>query len=208
MNEAQRYEDWFHTPFGRRADKVDRRILSELLSCFERPDTLLDVGCGPCHFADLWVSHGLRITGLDIALDSLSYALAHRNGCQLILGDGMALPFRDDSFDVVALITSLEFMASPDQALSEAGRVARQGLLIGALNSISPIAWWRRARGARAYRSARFFSPWELERLVRSSQGNRELIVNWKTGLYPLGWLDNLTPLPLGAFTGMSVRFR
>jgi ubiquinone/menaquinone biosynthesis C-methylase UbiE len=206
--DAQRYESWFQTPFGRRTDRVERRILADLLSGFKGADSLLDVGCGTGHFVDLWQSSGLAVIGLDLSREMLQFAHRHHPRVPAVLGDATALPFRDASFDVVALITVLEFLPSPEAALREAARVAQKGILLGVLNSQSPVAWWRRARRSRTYRDARFYSPKGLKSLVKTSLGGREIIVEGKTGLYPLASMDGLTQLPFGAFTGMSVRFR
>jgi len=208
MNDAWRYERWFDTPFGRRADRVEKRILSDLLSSFENPVSLLEVGCGTGHFVEWWSKHGMCPTGLDTDVGRLEFLRAHHAGVPVVLGDGLTLPFVSSSFDVVALVTVLEFMRSPDLAIREAGRVARRGILLGCLNGMSPVMWWRKARGAPAYRHARFFSTWELEQLVRRSIVDRRTTVRKKTGLYPLGWMDGLSVLPFGAFIGASVCFQ
>ena len=207
MIDAQRYESWFETPFGSRTDRVERRILVNLLAGLEGAESLLDVGCGTGHFVNLWQSSGLAAVGLDISPKMLQFAHRQHTGFPTVLGDATALPFRDASFDVVALVTALEFLPSPGEALREAERVARKGILLGVLNRLSPVAWWRRARRARPYRDARFFFPGELERLVRDSLRHREIVVEGKSGLYPLPLMDRLTRLPFGAFIGMSIRF-
>jgi ubiquinone/menaquinone biosynthesis C-methylase UbiE len=48
--------------------------------------------------------------------------------------DALALPFWSAAFVLVALITTLEFVSDPIQALGEALRVCWQGLFLGALN--------------------------------------------------------------------------
>ena len=63
-----------------------------------------------------------------------------------MLGDGHELPFRDLSFDVITIITTLEFVTSPSRVLEEAVRVARRGVLIGALNRTSRLG--RKLRSA------------------------------------------------------------
>ena len=175
--------------------------------------SLLEVGSGTGHFADLWADAGLEAVGVDLAQDRLRFSLQRRPAFSVVRGNALALPFPDDSFDVVALVTALEFIAPPRAALEEAARVARRGLLIGALNRWSPVAWWRRGRawwqrGRRpsSYEGAGFFSPWGLERLARHV-GKSQQAVRWQTGLYPVSWLDGVTMLPLGAFVVMSVRF-
>jgi ubiquinone/menaquinone biosynthesis C-methylase UbiE len=37
----------------------------------------------------------------------------HLNGVSYILGDALALPFVDNTFDLVTLVTTLEFVSEP-----------------------------------------------------------------------------------------------
>jgi ubiquinone/menaquinone biosynthesis C-methylase UbiE len=207
LQQAKRYEAWFSTPFGGRADRVEKLILRGLLEDFAESHSLLDVGCGTGHFTEWFADRGLSAVGLDWSPSVLTFARDRRPDIPFLLGDATSLPFGDSSFDVVVLITVLEFVHSPEAVLQEAGRVARHGLLLGVLNSLSPVALWRRVRRAEAYRRARFFSPGQLERLLRISLGPRPIAIRRQTGLYPAHWLDHCTALPFGAFTGLSVRF-
>ena len=210
---ARRYEAWYETGFGQRADAVERRLLAGHLAAFGRTGSLLEIGSGTGHFADLWADAGFRAVGLDLDVARLSYSRRRRPGFPVVRGNGLALPFRDGSFDVVTMVTALEFITPPMAALEEAARVARRGLLIGALNRWSPVAWWRRGRASwkrggtpSSYEGAGFFSPRELGRLARGL-GERGAVVRWQTSLYPVAWLDAATALPFGAFVVMSVRF-
>jgi len=203
---ARRYEEWYEAGFGRRADSVERRLLSRHLRHFRGTRSLLEVGSGTGHFADLWADAGLDATGIDMAPDRVAFSRHCRPTFPVIRGDAVALPFRERTFDIVALITTLEFISSPATALEEAARVARRGLLVGVLNSWSPVAWWRRLRVMKSYQCARFFSPRGLQRLT-GHLGRRESSLRWSTGLYACSWLDGIDGLPFGAFLVMSVRF-
>jgi len=208
IQQASRYEQWFDTPFGRRTDSVERAILGRLLEDYRGAGPVLEVGSGTGHFARWFAGMGFSAVGLDVSAAMLAVARNLAPNVDALLGEAMHLPFADSSFDLVAMITSLEFIAQPEAALKEAARVARRGILLGVLNSISPIAVWRRLRrsGKRgAYGHARFYSPYGLERLVRRSLGTNAVALRWQTGLYPVPWLDGLTCLPFGAFVGMSV---
>jgi len=203
---VRRYEEWYETGFGRRADAVERRLLGRHLEGFGGARSLLEIGCGTGHFADLWAGSGLRSTGIDLAPDHLGFSRRTRPSFPVVRGDALRLPFRDRSFDVAALVTALEFMSPPAAAVEEAARVARRGLLIGALNRWSPVAWWRRFRVASSYGGAGFFSPRELKRLAERLE-DRSPAIRWHTGLYPWPWSDEVDALPFGAFVVMSVRF-
>jgi ubiquinone/menaquinone biosynthesis C-methylase UbiE len=204
---AKRYEAWFSTPFGERADRAEKLALRGLLEDFGESHSLLDVGCGTGHFTEWFASLGLSVVGLDRAPSMLTFAQGRRPDLPLVLADATHLPFGDATFDVVALVTVLEFVDAPERSLREAARVARHGLILGVLNRLSPVALWRRLRRAAPYRQARFFSPGQLERLLRTSLGYRPIAIRWQTSLYPAHWLDHCTALPFGAFIGLSVRF-
>lgn len=114
------------------------------------------------------------------------------------------LPFRTDALDLVALVTTLEFIHDPIQALTEAARVARHGLVVlGVLNRHSLLAWQLCRSGEPPWQAARFFTPDELVHLIQQATGEDVDIV-WRTTLWPL-WPRDLS-LPWGGFTGLAVR--
>jgi hypothetical protein len=130
------------------------------------------------------------------------------DGIPLVQGDACRLPFADDGFDLVALITTLEFLERPRAALAEALRVARRGLLLGVLNRCSLLGVQRRLSGFRrptVYNAARFYSVEGLRCLLRSVAGD-EAIIAWHTTLFPRGWPWPRSALPWGGFIGMALR--
>jgi metal-sulfur cluster biosynthetic enzyme len=66
--------------------------------------------------------------GLDLSTAMLTKAKA-LDSPPLIQGNALRLPLADDAFDVMILITTLEFLAQPRQALAEASRIARYGII-------------------------------------------------------------------------------
>lgn len=197
---AARYEDWYVGP-GSRADALEKRLLRKLLP--PSAGTILEVGSGSGHFTRWFRDLGNTVVGVDQSAAMLSEA-NRRNGVAYIKGDALALPFADRTFDVVALITTLEFVTDPRQALTEAGRVARQGLLLGVLNRHSLLTWRYRRSGKPLWKTARFFTVGELGRLVRASLGERVRSVCWRTTLWPIE-IPIGVPLPWGGFIGMMV---
>jgi ubiquinone/menaquinone biosynthesis C-methylase UbiE len=195
------YEAWYETT-GRRADRLEKALLKRLLACFPRADNLLEVGCGTGHFTRWFEELGLQTAGLGSSLPRLTEAI--RLSCPLcVRGDALALPFLDDAFDLIALITTLEFVTDPVQALSEALRVSRQGVLLGVLNRQSLLGWQRKKEGGPIWDLARFFALAELTHLVRRAAAGRRVEVVWRTTLWPI-WPGAL-PLSWGGFVGMAV---
>jgi demethylmenaquinone methyltransferase / 2-methoxy-6-polyprenyl-1,4-benzoquinol methylase len=69
---------------------------------------------------------GARIVGADFCAPMLS--VARRRGIkELVVADGLALPFLDERFDAVTIAFGLRNMASYEIALSEVRRVLRTG---------------------------------------------------------------------------------
>jgi SAM-dependent methyltransferase len=129
----------------------------------------------------------------------------HLGGATYLEGDAMVLPFSDAQFDLAAFITTLEFVDDPEQALAEAARVARHGLLLGVLNRRSLLAARRRFSGKAIWKSANFFNVNELLHMVKSTCGDRFHSLRWRTTLWPVPCITSL-PFPWGGFIGVAVR--
>jgi ubiquinone/menaquinone biosynthesis C-methylase UbiE len=200
---AAGYETWYQTA-GRRAEQLEKDLLIWLLARFSSASTLLEVGCGSGHFARWFSEKTWQVTGLDISLPMLSEA-AHLNGTPYVLGDALVLPFADNTFDLAALITTLEFVSEPVAVLEEALRVASQGLILGLLNRQSVLGWQRQREGGPVWEAARFFTATEIIQLVHRA-AKRPIETTWRTTLWPL-WRGAL-PLPWGGFIGMAVQWR
>ncbi len=92
-------------------------------------DRVLDVGCGKGYMLhDLTLSvPGIEVVGLDVS----RYAISHGKEevrPRLVQGSAAALPFADDSFDLVVSITTLHNLHNYDLecALREVQRVSRR----------------------------------------------------------------------------------
>jgi ubiquinone/menaquinone biosynthesis C-methylase UbiE len=203
---AAHYEAWYETPEGGRADALEKAVLGWLLESVPRASSVLEIGCGTGHFSRWLNRRGSAVAGLDISAPMLAQAKA-LDGVSLVQGNALRLPFADDTFDVAAFITTLEFLTSPRQALAEAFRVARHGIILGVLNRWSPLGLQRRLAGLlrpTIYDTAHFYGVAELKRLLWCVAGGQARIV-WHTTLFPrlCPWAQ--MPLPWGGFTGMAL---
>jgi ubiquinone/menaquinone biosynthesis C-methylase UbiE len=206
---ASGYEAWYGTPEGRRADALEKAVLQRMLHCFPDAHSVLEVGAGTGHFTRWLSGEGLTAVGFDLSAAMLREA-KRLNDATWIQGDAYRLPFAQGAFDVVALITTLEFLSRPHEALSEGLRVARQGLLLGVLNRWSPLGIQRRLTGLfrpSVYDEARFYSVRALEGLLRSVAGERARLV-WETTLMPDGWPEWLPHRRWGGFIAMALVIR
>ena len=203
---AAHYEAWYETVEGRRADELEKAVLGQLVQGFSRPDNVLEIGCGTGHFTRWLSDERLAAVGLDLSAAMLAEAQA-LDGIPLVQGDARRLPFTDGAFDLAAFITTLEFLERPREALVEALRVARHGVLLGVLNRWSVLGLQRRVAGLfhqTVYDTARFYGVGELKRLLRSVAG-REARVVWRTTLFPRRWPWSQVSLPWGGFIGMAL---
>ena len=165
------YEAWYHAT-GRRADRLEKALLEQLLTGFPHVSTVLEVGCGTGHFTRWFSEHGMQAMGLDLSPPMLVEAV-RLGSPPCVLGDALALPFPTGAFDMVALITTLEFVPDPVHVLADALRVARYGLILGVLNRQSVLCRQLTRKGGPVWEAARFYTPAELGRLVRRAAAGR-----------------------------------
>ncbi|MBF0441601.1 MAG: class I SAM-dependent methyltransferase [Oligoflexales bacterium] len=101
--------------------------------------TVLDVGCGVGHWGRVlfpFFTPSTKITGIDMEAESIQKCIeiANQSGiserCKYMLSKAEALPFPDNSFDMVTCQTVLIHVPDPKRALREMIRVLKPGGLI------------------------------------------------------------------------------
>jgi SAM-dependent methyltransferase len=179
--------------------------------------SVLDIGCGTGESLVPFLNAGLDVTGIEPSAYMLNIArkkIGHR--ADLYQGCAEALPFEDNAFHYASFFTTLEFTEMPQKAIEEACRVAKDKVFIGVLNKYALKAVHRRMQGffgGSVYNEARFFSIWELKKMVYDAMGN--VPVKWRTvcllpgGSAPIArWLKRagwIQKNPFGAFIGIVV---
>ncbi len=96
-----------------------------------RGKSVLEVGCGEGKLANRLVRNAptpARYLATDVSLDTLTPELDPRIETQV--ASAYALPFADQSFDVVVCCEVLEHLEDPARGLAELARVARERVLI------------------------------------------------------------------------------
>jgi ubiquinone/menaquinone biosynthesis C-methylase UbiE len=223
FNDASWYERWLHSPKHRIRRELETRLMLELLAP-RRGETVLDIGCGTGASLLPFVELGLQATGLDASPYMLDIART-RLGHHVDLHRGFAedLPFDDNTFNYACLVTTLEFVENPHRAIEAACRVAKDRVFIGAVNKFAFEGVALRVKGVfrpLVFNHARFFSPWELKRILRNTLS--QVPVTWRTVFqFPIvagDWMLRLEHsrlvqrCPLGAFVGVTAilqpRFR
>jgi SAM-dependent methyltransferase len=99
-------------------------LAAQVLPFLNTGDRILDIGSGTCQVAAAIIEQGFDVSLLDVVDKSLTPNLHPQ------LFDGGRLPFPDNSFDVVLLLTVLHHIPRPDDTLAEARRVAQRIIII------------------------------------------------------------------------------
>ncbi|MEA3492987.1 MAG: class I SAM-dependent methyltransferase [Candidatus Margulisiibacteriota bacterium] len=208
-----KYEAWYKTPKGRFVDTLEKKVIADLCR-IRGGDKVLEIGCGTGHFSTYFKELGAEVVGLDTSPEMLQVAKDLRGELKIDLsrGDAYHLPFADNSFDLVAMITTLEFIPSPKKALDEAFRVSKGKVFLGILNRNSLLAWKRKRSGKKVWQEAHFYSLKEVREIL-----GKDKQIKWKSVVHlPLvnsdfafnmrlsleNWLSRLRLL-FGAFIGV-----
>ncbi len=108
-------------------------------------ETLLDVGCGTGFLLELLSTQKTaQYFGLDLSPEMIRAAERKKiPGTEYTVGSAEALPFADNSFDVVTCSQSFHHYPHPEKAMAEAYRVLKPGgLYILSDTGIGGIGAW------------------------------------------------------------------
>ena len=126
--------------------------------------SLLEVGCGPGILLDLAESLGF---GPVLGVEAVPQCC---DGKRIVLGWAHALPFEEDSFDVVCMFDVIEHLLPGDDELAcrELYSVARKHILISASNRKSVHCGWDLHINKRDYGDwHRLFQKWMPGKLTQ-----------------------------------------
>ena len=148
---AAEYDEWF--------DENEAVYKSEILALRDLIPAAgigLEVGVGTGRFA---APLGI---GMGVEPARAMADMARKRGIDVREARAEALPFRDESFDFVLMVTTICFLEDPLQALAEAKRVLRPGglIIIGMIDRNSPLGkdYERKKTTSKFYKFARFLS--------------------------------------------------
>lgn len=206
-------------------------VLERILSSRGPSARVLDVGCGAGLLSNYLAVAGLEVHGLDASQDSLSVAERHdeTRRVQYRVGDALALPYADASFDVVCAMDFLEHVEEPAKVVQEASRVLRpNGMFFFHTFNRNFLAWlvvikgleWFVKNTPRDLHVLRLFlKPSEVTRFcedvglgVRELHGSAPVVFSrafWQmlfTGVVPLDFRFRFTRSTLIAYTGYATK--
>ena len=194
---ADNYDDWYAGRRGTMYDRLERKLIADFLPAKAEGKKLLEVGCGTGHWARFFSEYGFDVIGLDTSERMINAALQKNIvNVSFLIADAHLLPFADDSFDLTAAITTLEFVRDTEAALREMVRCTRKPgrILLGVLNGLSEVNRQRQRQDSpeSPYSAARLFSPVELKEFLEPF-GRVEMTVG---GFVPAqSWLIPFAPL-------------
>jgi len=198
---AQEYDKWFDE--NKDVYKSEIMILRGLIP---REGVGLEVGVGTGRFA---TPLGIKM-GVEPAKAMAD--MARKRGINVHEGRAEALPFDDDSFDFVLMMTTICFLENPLHALEEAKRVLKpEGhIIIGIIDRDSPLgmSYERKKTTSKFYKYANFHSADEVLNWLRSL--NFGHIVTRQTIFKSPEEIDALEPFEeghgKGAFVAISAQ--
>lgn len=151
-----------------------------------------DLGCGDGYGSYLLHQNGYKVTGMDFSENMVAIAnQLEREHLKFVQGDLARLPFKENEFEAVMAINSIEWTESPLQALNELERVTdKEGYIC--IGLLGPTAHPRdnsypRLHGENAICNT--MMPWELERLAEEKGWNK-IDEEW---VYKKGVKESLT---------------
>ncbi|MCK4759718.1 MAG: class I SAM-dependent methyltransferase [Candidatus Aminicenantes bacterium] len=126
----------------------------------------LEIGVGTGRFASLLSSR----FGLDPSFHMLK--LAKERGIEVVQGFGEELPFKNDTFNFVIIVFTIEFADDPLRFLEEATRTLKKrgALILGILDKKSSWGKYykRKQVQSKYYKDFRYFSPEEILQLFKN----------------------------------------
>ncbi|MEK7522816.1 MAG: methyltransferase domain-containing protein [Patescibacteria group bacterium] len=101
-----------------------------------KPETILDAGCGEGFTLARLQSNkiGSRLEGIEYSLEAISLGKKMYPSISIKQGDIYALPYNDNSFDLVICSEVLEHLEHPEKALTEVIRVSKKYCLLSVPN--------------------------------------------------------------------------
>lgn len=118
------------------------RIFRKINIAISRGQKVLDIGCREGGDALIFAKSGAEVIGIDIIPHS-NWQILKEDNLKFEIADACALPFADNSFDVVFEKDMLHHVNNPQKALSEIYRVTKKGgqVIIIEANRYNPISY-------------------------------------------------------------------
>lgn len=112
---------------GKFASDIYGEVVNRVLA--EMPGTLLDVGCGNGNILKiLEEKSSIELFGLDLSANMIKEAKKRLgDSVELKIGDSEAMPWKENSFDMIICNASFHHYTEPEKVVSEMKRVLKDG---------------------------------------------------------------------------------
>jgi len=191
-----RYERWFEE--HRYAYLSELEAVKRLIPEGEG----IEVGVGSGRFAE---PLGIK---LGVEPSSKMAEIARKKGIEVVKGIAEDLPFDDESFDFVLMVTTICFLGDVEKAFKEAHRVLKRGgsIIIGFIDKESPLGidYLKHKEENVFYREATFYSVNEVISLLKEFRIASVLQTIFK----PLNKIDSIEPVIEGYGKGSFVAIK
>ncbi|MEE9442013.1 MAG: class I SAM-dependent methyltransferase [candidate division Zixibacteria bacterium] len=113
--------------------------------------TVIDIGCGPGHYAVALASRGMRVTGIDFApamIEMANQKGAHAkvsDNCEFIVGDFIEYDF-SHTFDYAVAMGFFDYIEKPNDFISKIISITRRKILMSFPRAEGFWPWQRRIR--------------------------------------------------------------
>lgn len=172
---AAAYDSFYDTDLGEIYDRLEKDAILSLVD--KKGGDLLEFGSGTGHWSDFFAKIGFNVIGVEISDAMLEVARVKKfDNVQFIKGDVEKIDL-GQKFDVVAILTALEFLNNPKIAVENAIKHLKPGgiIIIGVLNQDSELGRSRKQSEAiTPYSFAKFYTKDELQ-LLFEKYGEVEL---------------------------------
>jgi len=91
--------------------------------------TVLDIACGPGYGANYLINSGVKtVVGCDYSEEAIEYARLHysKDGLSFLRLDAQQMPFRDNSFNVIVSLETIEHLEKCQDFLQDCRRVLKE----------------------------------------------------------------------------------
>lgn len=209
--EASRYDEIrYASAGGQRVDRFHHRVLTELSGLQRRQnDCVLEIGCGTGRLLSFFAPQVGQIAGIDASDGMLGVARRRLEELDLsnvtiASGDALALPFEDESFDLVYSILVINLIPEYGDVFREVRRVLRDGGIflfnVPNMNSVYYPAGQivnRRGKAFGSNASGHRYSHWFSLAEIDAALAGASLTRTSALGQPPWTRLfDNAAPLP------------
>ncbi|MEM6527141.1 MAG: methyltransferase domain-containing protein [Chloroflexota bacterium] len=146
LDQQERLRDRYKTRI-KPGHRMGLDVYRDMLATHITPQTrVLDVGCGPAGLVSEYRHHAAFVAGTDRYLTNFTEFDGQFGITTLAEGDMDALPFEDESFNLVTCSWVLEHLANPVDCMREVARVLAPGgcFMYITPNALNYVVWLRR----------------------------------------------------------------